>query len=134
VKGLMMLHSKNNDRYPDYPESYTTFAGKKSEEDASLHRAIYCPKCGSDWHTKASKDSNDEQRMKCKRCNHRFHVASHFKDSAELFRILFFYQKGYSATKIAKELEIHTSTVTKCIDKYQPFIEQLLARDINEIE
>jgi len=128
------MHSKDSDGYPDYPENYTRFMGKKSEEDASLQCLIRCSKCGSDWITKASKDSNGEQRMKCKRCTHRFHVASHFKESAELFRILFLYQKGYSATRIAKELEVHTSTVTKYIDKYQPLINILFTEDIGKLE
>ena len=115
-----MKSPMNNEQYPDYPENYAKFVAQGFEDDMPVKYTIYCPRCGGDWLIKASKDSNGEQRMQCKRCKHRFRYSAHREESAFLFKIMFFHHKGYSATMIAKELGVHTSTVTRYITKYYP--------------
>jgi len=94
---------------------------------------IYCPKCGSDWLIKSSKNNNGEQRLKCKWCNRRFKYSAHMDESAFLFRLMYFHYKGYSAKMIAKELEVHTSTLVKYTEKYYSVMKYVFADVIREL-
>lgn len=129
-----MKEPRQESEYPDYPESYHKFVAQGYEDDIPIEYEIYCPKCGSDWLIKASKDSGGEQRMQCKRCTHRFRYSAHMKESAFLLRLLFLHHKGYSATRIAKELEVHTSTITKYVEKYYPVLQKEFLDIINKLE
>ena len=71
--------------------------------------------------------------MKCKRCNRRFKYSAHMDGSAFLFRLMYFHYKGYSAKMIAKELEVHTSTVVKYTEKYYPVMKYVFAGIIKGI-
>jgi len=106
---------------------YPRFIATGFEDDIFREYIIYCPKCGSDWLIKASKDSNGKQRLKCKQCNRRFKYSTHMDESAFLFRLMYFHCKGYSAKMIAKELEVHTSTVVKYTEKYYPVLKYVFA-------
>jgi len=134
MKGLMRMSPGNSDKYPDYPKSYPKFMAKGFEDDIFVEYIIYCPNCGSDRLIKAGKDANGEQRMKCKRCNHRFKYNTHMNESAFLLRLMYYYHKGYSAKKIAKELEIHTSTITKYTEKCCHIMKHIFAHVMKERE
>jgi len=120
------------DEYPDYPKHYAKFKAKGFENDVSVEYTIHCPKCGSDWLIKASKDSNSDQRMKCKRCNYRFRFSMHWNETARILQALVMFKKGQSVKMIAKDLGIDTSTVTEYIENYHstacPLLKDIIDR------
>lgn len=128
------MASKNPREYPSYPEHYARFRAKGFDNDVPVQFIVYCPNCGSDWLIKASKNADNEQRMQCKRCSYRFHFAAHRRESAIILCILILINKGYSYKMIAKEMDIHTSTVSKYVEKYLPIIKYLLTDNANKLE
>jgi len=99
------------------------YKAKGYEGNTYVEYTIRCPKCDSVWLKKDAKYANNIQRMKCKnwKCGIRFL----FYDTREKFKfyiwITFFMIQTHSAKKVADELGIHTSTVSKYLARALEF-------------
>jgi len=131
----------HSERKQSKPEKYTTYKAKGYINEIYEEFIVVCPDCGSDRLKKDGSNRDREQMFECKECGRNFPILANYRKARnikegelQLNKIAYLYQKGCSANAIARELGVHTSTITKYIEMIESLIYPQLQKAVEILE